>query len=169
MASKKMIKSLNEQLNAELYSAYLYYSMSAYFEARNLKGAAHWFRTQAQEELFHASKFYDYIHDRDGEVKLTQIDAPKTQWKSLQEAFNDAYEHEQSITKRIGNLVDLSYSEKDHPTHNFLQWFLKEQVEEEATSKDMCDKMKLIGDSTEGLFMMDHDLASRTFSPDKDE
>ncbi len=166
MLSDKMCEALNKQINAELASAYLYYSMSAYFESKNLKGMANWFRIQTQEEMVHSAKIYDYIHDRDGKVVLKSIEGPKVDWKSPLEAFQDAYEHEIEVSKSIYKLLDLSNEEKDHSTNNFLQWFISEQVEEEATTKELAEKLKLIGDSTQGLFMMDQDLAGRKFSSD---
>jgi len=161
----KIQDAFNKQINAELFSAYLYLSMSAYFESENLAGMANWMRVQAQEELGHAMKFFDFINERDGRVILAQVDAPKTQWDSPLDAFGDAYRHEQKITGLIHELVDLSLSEKDHAANTFLQWFVTEQVEEEASVLTIVDKLKMVGDNSVAVFMLDGELGQRTFSP----
>ncbi len=154
-------KALNEQLNAELYSAYLYLSISTYFESLNFSGFAHWMRVQAREETGHAMKFYSYIFERDGHVALTAIDAPPASWKSPLEAFENAYQHEVKISGLIHDLVHLARAQKDIPTENFLQWFVEEQVEEEASTLGVVQKLKLIKDSANGLFMLDGHLGRR--------
>ncbi len=165
MISKKMVKALNEQINAEMYSAYLYLSMAAYFEAENLPGMAAWMRTQTQEETAHAMKFFDYIHERRGRVVLQAIDQPIEEWKSPLAAFEAAFEHEQMITGRIDDLVNLAVQEKDHATNAFLQWFVNEQVEEE-TSVDTIVQMLKMGEKAPGaMFMIDRELGQRTFTP----
>lgn len=161
MISKKIQNALNEQLNAEFYSSYFYLSMSAYFESKDLQGFAQWFRLQADEEYAHAMKIFDYIYQIGGEVKLIKIDGPKTDWDSFLEVFQDTYEHEQKVTKSINDLLELSYTEKDHATVNFLQWFVSEQVEEEATAQQNVKKMEMIGDNKAGLFMIDKELGAR--------
>lgn len=161
MISSKIEKALNEQLNAELYSAYLYLAMSAYFDENNLSGFAHWMRVQSNEEFSHAMKFYNYLFQRNGKVEFESINSPKTKWKSILEVFENVYKHEQEVTKLIDNLVKLSYDEKDYATNNFLQWFVGEQVEEEATSLKIIDSLKLIGESHSGIFMLDKELGSR--------
>lgn len=161
MLSEKMGKALNEQINAELHSAYLYLSMAAYFESANLKGFAHWMRIQAQEEVGHAMRFFDFIHDRGGKVTLTALEGPKTEWKNARDAFAGALEHERYISGRINKLVALARDENDYASDAFLQWFVNEQVEEEATADLIVQQLTLIGDSTNGLFMMDHQLAKR--------
>jgi len=161
MMSSKIQEALNKQLNAEFFSSYFYLSMSAYFEAKDLQGFAKWFRLQANEEYEHAMKIYDYIYQIGGEVKLDKIEEPKTEWDSFLEVFRDTFEHEQRITKSINNLLDLSISVKDHATVNFLQWFVSEQVEEEATAQQNVKKMDMIGDSKSGLFMLNRELGSR--------
>ena len=161
MILKKIQDALNTQLNAEFYSSYFYLSMSTYFESKDLQGFARWFRVQANEEYEHAMKIYDYIYQIGGEVKLMQIDGPKTDWDSFLEVFQDTFDHEQKITKSINELLDLAIIEKDHATVNFLQWFVSEQVEEEATSQQNVKKMKMIGDSKSGLFMLDRELGGR--------
>jgi ferritin len=160
----KIEKAFNKQINEELFSAYLYLSMSAYFEAENLKGMANWMRVQAQEEMVHAMKFYHFIFDRDGKVKLTELRAPKVKWTSPLNAFEDALDHEKKISALIHGLVDLSLKESDHAANTFLQWFVNEQVEEEASAKEIVDKLKFAGDNKVTLFMMDNDLGQRVFT-----
>ena len=161
MISKKIQEALNEQLNAEFYSSYFYLSMSAYFESKDLQGFSQWFRLQADEEYAHAMKIFDYVYQIGGEVKLMKIDGPKTNWDSFLEVFQDTFEHEQKVTKSINDLLELSYAEKDHATVNFLQWFVSEQVEEEATAMQNVKKMEMIGDDKAGLFMIDKELGGR--------
>jgi len=165
MIKENIREALNQQLNAELYSSYLYLSMAAYFESINLKGFANWMRVQTQEELVHAMKFYDFIIERGGKVVLSSIEGPPTEWASPLAVFDHAYEHEQKVTGLINNLVDLSTAEQDHATSNFLQWFVAEQVEEEASADEVVQKIKLMGDASGGLFMLDRELAQRVFTP----
>ena len=129
MLNQEMEEQLNEQINAELYSAYLYQAMAAYFEDEDLDGFANWMDIQAQEELSHARKIYDFINERGGRVKLKAIEAPQNEWDSPLNAFEDAYAHEQKITKMIDDLVNLAIEENDHAANSFLQWFVDEQVE----------------------------------------
>ena len=161
MLSKKMLAALNGQMNAELYSSYLYLSMAAWFEGQNLKGFAHWMRTQAGEEYAHGMKFFDFIIDRMGAVSLSAIAAPPGSWASAAAAFADTCKHEAKVTGLIHGLVDLAAAEKDHGTSNFLQWFVSEQVEEEAVANEILGKLKAIKDSAGGLFVLDHHLGKR--------
>ena len=161
MLSPKMQESLNNQLNAELFSSYLYLSMAAHLEGASLPGMATWMRLQAQEELSHALKFYDFIGERNGRVLLTQIEAPKTEWSGALEVFEDAYQHEQKVTHLINELANLAREEKDHATETFLQWFITEQVEEEASVSTIVDRLTLIGGNGGALFMMDGQLGQR--------
>ncbi|MFH1132707.1 MAG: ferritin [Pseudomonadota bacterium] len=163
MLKENVQKTLNEQINAELYSAYLYFSMSAHFQTKDLKGMANWFRVQAQEELFHATKLFDYVNDRGGRVTLTQVAGPPVEWDSPVTAFEEAFKHEQKVTSLINNLVELADKEKDRLTENFLQWFVAEQVEEEANVSEIVGQLKLVGTSGSGLFMIDRELAQRVF------
>ena len=165
MLSPKVLEALNKQINAELFSEYLYLSMSAHFEAESFKGMAKWMRVQAGEEHNHALKIYDFVNDRDGRVTLTQIEAPKTQWQSPLNAFEDAYKHEQKISGMINDLSNLALAEKDHAAHNFLEWFVGEQVEEESVALTIVDQLKLVGDAGMGLYMIDQQLGQRTASP----
>lgn len=164
MISDKIQQAFNKQVNAEFFSAYLYLSMAAYFESLNLPGFANWMRCQSQEELIHAMKFYSFISERNGTVTLTAIDGPPTQWESPLAAFRDANLHEQKVTSMINNLVDLAIQERDHASNAFLQWFVTEQVEEESSSDQVVQKLKLAGSEGSGLFMIDQELAQRVFT-----
>jgi ferritin len=165
MLSAKMTTALNDQLNFEYFSAYLYLQMSAYFETKGLKGCANWMRIQYQEELSHVDKFFHYIIERGSKVTLAQIAKPKNSWKSIVAPFEDAFEHEQKVTARIGKLVNMARTEKDHATELFLQWFVGEQVEEEASVSEIVDQIKLAGEKGGGMFMVDKELAGRVFMP----
>lgn len=165
MIKKKVLKALNQQINEETYSAYLYQAMSANFAARGLSGTANWFRIQALEEMVHAMKFYDFILERSGEVTLLEIKQPPKEWKTALEAFESAYKHETYITDKIDSLMSLALEEKDHATASFLKWFVDEQVEEEASADDIVQKLKLIGKDGAGLYHIDRELATRVFTP----
>ena len=169
MIKNKVQDALNYQLNREMYSAYLYLSMSAYFQSISLKGFANWMYIQAQEEMVHAMKFYNFVIQRGGRVILTDIEAPQKEWDSPLDAFENVYQHEQKVTGLIHDLVNLAIAEKDHATNNFLQWFVDEQVEEEESSSEVTEKLKLIGDGTAGMFMLDNDLGQRVFMPPANE
>jgi len=164
MLSKKMEKAINQQINAELFSSYLYLSMATYFESINLGGFSNWMRQQAQEELFHAMKMFDFVCERGGRVILQAIEKPPSKWTSPLNAFENVLSHEQKVTGLINDLVNLALDERDHATNIFLQWFVSEQVEEEATAGTFVDKLKLIGKDANGLFMLDTELAQRTFT-----
>ena len=161
MLTEKMQTALNGQLNAELYSSYLYLSMNAYFKSVNLDGFANWMYYQAQEELEHSMKFYDFVIQRGGKVQLTQIEAPPTEWDSPMAIFEATLEHEQKVTGLINDLVEVALEERDHATQIFLQWFVTEQVEEEDSVGNVLEQLKLLGDAKGGLFMMDRELAKR--------
>ncbi len=163
MIQQKMIDALNRQINEEMFSAYLYLAMSNWFEAQGLKGFANWMMVQYQEEMTHALKIYKYLHDQGADVKFMEIKEPPQKWDSPLHAFEETLKHEQHITQCINDLVDLAEELKDRATYNFLQWFIDEQVEEEANDREIIDKLKLIGDSTNGLFMLDRELAQRQF------
>ena len=168
MLKEKMEEALNNHINAELYSSYLYLSMAAYFESKNLKGFANWMRVQAEEEDFHGMKFFDYIGERGGRIKLAAIEAPPAEWESPLAAFEAVFAHECHVSELINKLVDLSNELSDHATNNFLQWFVAEQVEEEAAADDIVQQLKLVGDQAHGLFMIDRELSSRVFTPPAD-
>jgi ferritin len=161
MLKKSVEDALNKQVNAEFYSSYLYLAMSAYFESITMKGFAQWLRLQSREEMAHGMKIYDYIIEAGGSPKLTAIEAPKTPWKSPQAVFEQVYAHEQKVTGLINDLMDLAIKEKDHATKNFLGWFVKEQVEEEANASEILAKIKMIGDVPGHLFWLDHELGKR--------
>jgi len=164
MISPKMEKALNEQLNFELYSSYIYLSMAACLERSGLPGFSNWMRIQTQEEVSHADKFYHHILERGGKVTLGQINAPKVDWPSVLAAFEEALEHERLVTSRINELMSLALDEKDHASAMFLQWFVSEQVEEEATADEIIQKLKLASESKAALFMMDKDMSTRAFN-----
>ncbi len=161
MISNAMEKSINEQINAELFSFYLYLAMSTHFQHGNFAGFAKWMRVQAQEEMSHAMKFIDYVHDRGGAIALTAIEQPKGEWPSVLAAFEAALAHEKSITKRINTMMDKAIAAKDHATANFLQWFVKEQVEEEASLDPIVARLQAMGESHGGLYFLDHELGKR--------
>jgi ferritin len=163
MLSKKIEKMLNEQINAEMYSAYLYLSMAAYFENKNLSGFANWMHIQFKEEWAHAMKIYGYVSERGGKVELIAIDKPKNKWKNIVEVFEDTLEHEKHVTSLIHNLVTASIEEKDYASQSMLQWFINEQVEEEATASELLEKVKMVEGKGAGLFMIDKELQARVF------
>ncbi len=157
----KVADSLNTQLREELFSSYLYLSMAAYFENEGLRGFAHWMEQQAKEELEHAMKIYRFIADRGARIKLLDIEQPKHEWKSPLDAFEDALKHEQYITSRINTLMTVAREEGDYATEIFLQWFITEQVEEEANVGEIVDRLRMVQNSPNGLFMVDRELAMR--------
>ncbi|MDD2463845.1 MAG: ferritin [Desulfobulbus sp.] len=163
MLKKKMLKALNDQINAEMFSSYLYLSMESYFQSISLTGFAAWMRVQVQEELMHGMKFYDFVNERGGKVTLEAIAKPESTWETPLAAFEAIQKHEEHVTSLINALVDLAITEKDHASNNFLQWFVSEQVEEEASVGEVVEKMKLIKDNPSGLFMMDAELGKRVF------
>ncbi len=163
MLSKKMEEALNEQINKEMYSAYLYMSMSAHCTNIGLPGFANWFMVQYKEEMEHAMKIFDYINNQSGRVKLKTIEEPQSTFKDAMDMFQKTLEHEQFITKSINELVDLAFKERDHATQIFLQWFVTEQIEEEGNDNDIIAKLKLAGDKGNGLFMIDKELGARVY------
>lgn len=165
MLNKRIEAELNKQVNAEMYSAYLYLSMSAYCGSNNLQGFANWMKVQFEEEQSHALKIYDYIQERGGRVKLDPIEAPKAEWDNIVNVFEEVLAHEEKITSMINDLVDVAIQEKDHATANMLQWFISEQVEEEASVSDILDQLKLIEGKGSGLFMLDREARQRVFTP----
>lgn len=164
MISDKMTKEFNDQINAELFSSYLYLSMSAWFSAHGLPGFATWMRAQAKEEDFHANKMFDYLLERGGTVTLQKIAKPKTSWKSPLEVMADVAEHESKVTALVNKLVDCALDERDHASNIFLQWFVQEQVEEEASVGEVLDRLRLVGDKSPALFTMDMEMGKRVFT-----
>lgn len=161
MIGKTMQDAMNEQINKELFSSYLYLSMAAHFEAKNLPGFASWMRIQEVEEREHAMKFYDHLLERGGKVELKAIAAPKVEWKSSLELFEEVVKHEAMITSSIYALYELAQKEKDYPAQVMLQWFISEQVEEEKNATEILDNLKLIEDRGTAVLMLDHRLAKR--------
>ena len=161
MLSKKMTQALNEQVNREMYSAYLYMSMSAYSAEIGLKGFANWFMVQYHEEMYHAMKIYEYIQRQGETIQLESIAKPPQKFESALDMFTQTLAHEQYITKSINDLMDLAVAKSDHATNIFLQWYVTEQVEEEENDNDIIARLKLIGDNPHGLLMLDRELAER--------
>ncbi len=163
MIKQEVLFAMNEQINYELESYYIYLSMAAYFSSLNLDGMAHWMRVQAHEEMIHAMKFFDHIIDRGGKVELKDIKQLKTSWTSPKEAWDNAYEHEQLITSRINNLLSISRKNQDFASEPLLNWFVNEQIEEEVNTSKISQQMSMIKDNQQGLFMLDKELATRPF------
>lgn len=161
MASEKLLNKLNDQLNFELLSAYVYMGMAAYFSAENMNGFAHFMNEQAKEEYEHAMKFYDFIYDIDGKVKYQAIPEAKSEYDSFLEVFEAALEHEKLVTSKIHDILDDAIEEKCHRTTHFLQWFVEEQIEEETTMNDIVFDLKGIGDNFTGLYLYDKELGKR--------
>lgn len=165
MISEKMEKLLNDQIQKEFYSAYLYLSFEAYFASRNLNGFAHWFRVQAMEERDHAIIFFNYLNHVGVRIKLQQLDAPEWDFRSIEEVLTKSLEHERFITKSIYNIVDQAIAEHDHKTNSFLKWFIDEQAEEEANSEQNLSKIKLVGENDgRGILMLDAEMATRVYT-----
>ncbi len=165
---KKMQEALNQHINAEMYSSYLYLAMSAYFESLNLDGFASWMRVQSQEEALHYNKFFDYVNERGGRVLLDAIEKPPAQWSSPLDAFRATYEHEQMVSDLIDKLVEVAIEERDRATESFLKWFVDEQVEEEATVDRMVKMLEMSGESPVAMLMLDREMAARVFTPPPD-
>lgn len=159
--------ALNEQIKNEFYSSYLYLAMSAYFSSLGLPGFANWMRVQAKEEVFHATKMYDYVLARGAKVVLKSLDAPPARWKNPLDAMRSGLEHEKFVTSCLNKLTDLAVKEKDHATRIFLQWYITEQVEEEQSFGDLVNALTLIKGEGQGLLMLDRELASRVFTEEE--
>lgn len=158
-----MENALNEQINAEFHSAYLYLSMSSYFLSVGLAGYANWMRIQYQEELVHATRFFDYVNERNGRVKLSSVAEVQVDFSGVVNVFEETLVHEQNVTGLINKLMDISIKENDHATRSFLQWFVDEQVEEEANVEQILNNLKLIKGEGQGLLMMDREMQTRVF------
>ena len=169
MIGKAMQDAMNEQINKEFFSSYLYLSMAAYFEDRNLTGFAHWMRLQADEEHEHAMKFYNYILDAGGQVKLKAIAAPETEWKSNLEVAEQVAPHEAKVTASINDLYELALKEKDYAAQVMLQWFISEQVEEEKNANELVAKLRLIEERGTAVLMLDHRLSKRGGEEEEEE
>ena len=165
MIDKKMEAAINEQINAELYSSYLYLSMAAYFEGENLSGFANWMKVQADEERFHGMKFNDYVFERGGQVVLKAIEAPKITWESSIKVFEETLAHEKVVTGLINNLMDIAVEIKDYASQSMLHWFIDEQVEEEASASEILEKLKMVKGSSHAVYQLDKEMSSRVFTP----
>lgn len=160
MIKEQVAEALNQQFNNELFSAYFYLGMSAQSERLGLRGASHWFMARHAEERVHAMKFYRYLLDQDVEIKFGGIEKPDQGWSSLAEMLNRTLEHERQVTERVNSILDVAIAEKDHASQIFLHWFVTEQIEEEATVKDLISRLKLVGGKDEGLYLIDNELES---------
>jgi ferritin len=169
MLTEKMLTELNKQVQAEIYSAYLYLSMSASMESKNLKGIANWFKMQWKEELSHGMKLFDFVNNNGGKIELMEIQKPQTDWSSPLDAFQATYDHEINVTKLIHSLMETAQQEKDVTTQEMLQWFVKEQVEEEENSSELLEKLKTIGDDKKALLDLDRELSNRQFTDETKE
>ena len=163
MIKKEVEIALNEQINAEFHSAYLYLSMSAWFQSAGLSGCANWMRIQYQEELAHSTRFFDYLNERGGKVQLTPIKEVQVDFSGIVDVFEKTLEHEQTVTGLINHLMDIAIKQSDHATKSFLQWFVDEQVEEEANVEQILNNLKLIKGEGQGLLMMDREMKTRVF------
>lgn len=165
MISDKLFSALNDQVNYEFYSAQIYLAMQAYCASEDLNGFANFFKVQVEEERFHASKFFDYIIDMNGKVIITGFENPDTDFNSMLTVFKNTLEHEQIVTKRIYNLMDIATEEKEHATISFLKWFIDEQIEEEKTDNSIIKRLARIGEDKAALYMLDAELMLRVFTP----
>jgi ferritin len=165
MLDARMAGAINDQINYEYFSAFIYLSMSARFAALGLPGGANWMNVQFQEELSHAMKLFTYMNERGGGVQLKAIAAPPVDWPDALTMFENALEHENKVTARINDLTDLALELRDHATHNTLQWFIAEQVEEEANAEEMIQKLRLTKDAPGGMFQLDNEMAARVYVP----
>ena len=164
MLSQKMTDAINEQINAELYSGYLYVSMAAYFEDLQLPGCAHWMTVQSQEEMTHALRLYKHLIDRGGRALMKPIEGPETEWDSPLACFQAVAEHEAKVTSLINGLMSLAREENDFASESFLHWFVNEQVEEEASAAEVVGKIKMVEQTQGGLYMLDTEMAARVFT-----
>ncbi len=165
MINDKLCAALNKQINAELYSSYLYLSMSAWFEDKSLSGFANWMRVQAEEENFHAMKMFDYVNERGGRVVLGAIEQPESEWQSPLAVIEAVLKHEELVTGLINDLVDVAMEVRDHAGTYFLQWYVEEQVEEESHVGTLLDRMKMVADDSAGMFALDMEMEKRVFTP----
>ncbi len=168
MLSKGIQDAINDQIHHEFHSAYVYLSMSAYLEAANFTGFAKWMRIQATEEVKHAMRLFDYVNDRNGRVTLKALEQPAANYKSVLDVFENALQHEMKVTGLIHTLYELAKQENDYATQVALQWFINEQVEEEATASKVVDRLKIAGNDGAALLMLDNELGSRPAEEDDD-
>lgn len=164
MLSKKLLEGLNDQINFEFYSSYTYLAMAGYCESIDLSGFANFFRVQAKEELDHAMKLYDYVYQKNGSVVLEQVNKPQGDYDGIIDVFEKGYEHEQLVTRKIYELTDIAYEEREHSTISLLKWFIDEQVEEENNFNSLVKRVRRIEDNPAGLYLMDDELATRVYT-----
>ena len=164
MLSKKLLQGLNDQINFEFYSSYTYLAMAGYCESIDLSGFANFFRVQAKEELDHAMKLYDYVYQKNGSVVLEQVNKPQGDYDGIIDVFEKGYEHEQLVTRKIYELTDIAYEEREHSTISLLKWFIDEQVEEENNFSSLVKRVRRIEDNPAGLYLMDDELATRVYT-----
>lgn len=164
--TEKLQKALNDQLLYEFESAYIYLAMATHLDTLDLEGATHWMRMQAREEVMHAAKLHTYLSDRDAAIELQAIPAPPSRWESVRAVFEAAMAHEQKMTGRLNDLMELAQTERDHATVSLMQWYVDEQVEEESTLRHIIAKLKLVENDSGGLFMIDRDLSTRLPPPE---
>lgn len=169
MLNERVQEKINDQINAELWSAYLYLSMAAYFEDQGLGGFSNWMRVQYQEEVAHAMKFFDYVNRRGGRVWLKPIDGVPTEWESIRAVFEETLEHEKKVTAMINDIMKVAREENEYATESMLQWFIDEQVEEEESAEEILDQLKWVGEKNQGMLMLDRELAKRTFVDETQE
>lgn len=165
MLSQKLLDELNLQIKYELYSAHYYLAMAAYCASNDLPGFENFFKVQAEEEKFHAMKFFDFVNEMDGTVKILGLEEPEDDFKSVTDVFEKALEHEKFVTKRIYYLMDIATEEKEHATMSMLKWFVDEQIEEENSMKTIIRRLNRISEDSHGLYMLDQELAMRVFTP----
>lgn len=165
MLSERLLNELNKQIKFELYSAHYYLAMAAYCADQDLDGFANFFMVQAEEEKFHAMKFFNFINEMDGRVKILGLEEPKNDYESLVDVFKSALEHEKFVTSRIYKLMDIATEEKEHATISLLKWFVDEQIEEQSSMKLILKKLERLGDNSHGIFMLDQELSQRVFTP----
>lgn len=163
MIKQTIEKALNSQINAEFYSSYLYLAMSSHCEVKGLSGLSNWLNVQAQEELTHALKLYHYVLERGGKPEFLKIEGAPNEWETLSQLFGEVVNHEQMITKRINDIASLALKEDDHALYHFIQWYINEQVEEEATAEQVLMQVKMAEENNSTLFMLDKELGSRVF------
>lgn len=163
--NKNVEKILNEQINAEFWSAYFYLSMSNYFNANGMPGFANWMKVQFEEETFHAMKMMDFVNERGGRVILQPIAEVPSEWDGVLNIYEETLKHEETVTSLINGCVNVAMEEKDHATVNFMKWFVDEQVEEEATVSEIIDQLKMFNCQGQGLYMLDKEFKARTFTP----
>lgn len=165
MLSEQLMTAINDQINYEFYSANAYIAMQAYCASNDLEGFANFFKVQSQEENFHAEKFFNYLNQMGGRVTISALPEPKNNFESILHVFKEGLAHEQSVTQRVYNLMDIATDQREHATISLLKWFIDEQVEEETTFNGIIKKLERIGDDSAAIYMLDSELMTRSFTP----